>query len=284
MADYNFGLTGAMNPNMFGNMGQQNNQQSSFNSGLMNIGTGVNTNPFGKQYNPNDAWSNAAYNTALGNQAGAQYATLANRVNQNTPYGSLNYTQSVDQFGNPTWTANQSLSQPLQDLTNSSLQGLQASQANPMYGINAGENYTDALMRRLQPQMTADKESFDVTMANRGIPVGSEAYNRAYRTFSQGQNDQLTSAQIGGMQTGLQAQQLQNQTAANIKSLASPNYINPYTQAAVAGPDYLGAAGLSNNNAIANQNMQNAASANLQNGLFGLAGTGLMAYGLSKGF
>ena len=253
-----------------------------FNSGLMNIGTGINTNPFGSQYNSQDPWSNAAYNTALGNQAGAQYATQANRVNQNTPYGSLNYSQGVDQYGNPTWTANQSLSQPLQDLTNSSLAGLQQSQANPMYGINAGETYTDALMRRLQPQMTADKESFDVKMAGQGIPVGSEAYNRAYRTFSQGQNDQLTSAQVGGMQTGLQAQQLQNQTAANIKSLSSPNYINPYTQAAVAGPDYLGAAGLSNNNAIANQNMQNASSANLQNGLFNLAGTAAMAYGLSR--
>jgi hypothetical protein len=207
------------------NSGAMPNRGSGFNSGLMNIGTTA--NPFGSQWNSQDPWSNAAYNTALGNQYGAQYATQANRVNQNTPYGSLNYSQGVDQYGNPTWTANQTLSPELQSLTQSSLQGLQASQANPAYGINPGQTYSDAIMQRLQPQLQNQQESFDVKMANQGIPVGSEAYNSAYRTFSQGQNDARTAAIVGGMQTGLQAGQLQNQTAANIKSLASPNYVNP---------------------------------------------------------
>lgn len=289
MADYNFNLNGAINPaqvwsetqQKWVNPGPNSGAMPSplSNTGLMNIGT--NSNPFGAQWNAQDPWSNAAYRTALGNQAGAQYATAANRVNQVTPYGSLNYSQSTDQYGNPTWTATQSLSPELQALSQSSLAGLQASQANPMYGINPGQTYSDAIMQRLAPQQKQAKESFDVQMANQGIPVGSEAYNRAYRNFSQGQNDQLTSAIVGGMNTGLQAQQLQNQTAANIRSLSAPSYVNPYTQAAVTGPDYLGAAGLSNQNAIANQNMQNAASANLQSGLFNLAGTGLMAYALS---
>jgi hypothetical protein len=137
-------------------------------------------------------------------------------------------------------------------------------------------------MRRLQPQMQNQQESFDVKMANQGIPVGSEAYNRAYRNFSQGQNDLLTSAQTAGINTGLAVNQAQNQTAANIKALTTPNYVNPYTQAAVAGPDYLGAAGLSNQSAMGSQNAATAGRANLTGGLMNLAGTAALAYGLSR--
>lgn len=243
---------------------------------LSTLGTGQTTNPFQASSNP---YVQAAQATTLGNLAGAQSATQANRINQNTPYGSLNYTQSVDQYGNPTWTANQQLSQPLQDLTNSSLAGLQASQSNPMYGINPGQTYSDAIMQRLAPQQAQQAQSNTAALANQGIVPGTQAYDNAMRTFQQGQNDQLTSAQIQGMQTGLQAQQLQNQQAANIKSLASPNYINPYTQAAVAGPDYLGAYTTGNAAQIAAQNAANAKTANTQNGLFGLGSAALLGGG-----
>jgi hypothetical protein len=43
----------------------------------------------------------AARETAAGNLAAAQTATAANRVNQVTPYGNLNYTQTKDAEGNP---------------------------------------------------------------------------------------------------------------------------------------------------------------------------------------
>ena len=222
-----------------------------------------------------DPWQQAAQASAQGNLYGAQQATAANRVNQATPYGSLNYSQTTDANGNPVWSATQSLSPELQGLVSGSLNNLQSSLTNPAYGINPGETYTDAIMRRLQPQLQNQQESFDVKMANQGIPVGSEAYNRAYRSFSQGQNDQLTSAQVGGMQTGLQAAQLQNQTAAGIKALSTPNYVNPYSQAATAGPDYLGAAGLSNQNAIASQNAATAGRASTNAGLYGLGAAAL---------
>jgi hypothetical protein len=212
----------------------------------------------------------AAQDTTASNLANAQQATAANRINQNTPYGSLNYTQSTDANGNPVWTANQTLSQPLQDLTNSSLAGLQASQNNPMYGINPGQTYSDAIMQRLQPQMAQSAESNKAALANQGIVPGTQAYDNAMRTFQQGQNDLTTSAQIQGMNTGLQAQQLQNQQAANIKSLSSPGYVNPYSQAAVAGTDYLGAFSTSQAQQLAAQNAQAAAKANQTAGLYGL--------------
>jgi len=243
---------------------------------LSTLGTGQTTNPFQASSNP---YVQATQATTLGNLAGAQSATQANRINQNTPYGSLNYTQGVDQYGNPTWTANQQLSQPLQDLTNTSLQGLQQSLQNPMYGINPGQTYSDAIMQRLSPQLAQQKESQTAALANQGIVPGTQAYDNAMRTFNQQQNDLLTSAQIQGMQTGLSAQQLQNQQAANIKSLGNPNYVNPYTQAAVAGPDYLGAYTTSQAAQIAAQNAQNAKTANLQNGLFGLGSSAILGAG-----
>jgi hypothetical protein len=250
--------------------------QTTGNANTATLGTGQTSSPYVNSTNP---YIQAAQATTMGNVYGAQQASAANRINQNTPYSSLNYTQSVDQYGNPTWTANQQLSQPLQDLTTSSLQGLQASQANPMYGINPGQTYSDAIMQRLQPQMAQQAQSNTAALANQGIVPGTQAYDNAMRTFQQGQNDQLTSAVVGGMNTGMQAQNLQNQTAANIKSLASPGYVNPYSQAAVAGPDYLGAYTTSNAQQIAAQNAANARTANTQAGLYGLGGAALLGGG-----
>jgi len=61
----------------------------------------------------------AAQATAQGNLEAAQTAAAANRVNQVTPYGNLDYTQSgTDSQGNPTWTATTSLSPTGQSLLN----------------------------------------------------------------------------------------------------------------------------------------------------------------------
>ena len=59
----------------------------------------------------------AAQETAQGNLDAARAATAANRVNQVTPYGNLNYTiTGEDPYGNPTWTATTSLSDVGQQL------------------------------------------------------------------------------------------------------------------------------------------------------------------------
>ena len=236
---------------------------------------GVNSNTANPYGGTTDPYIAAAQSNYQGNLANAQYATQSNRVNQSTPYGSLNYTQNP----NGSWNANQSLSQPLQQLTDSSIAGLQASQNNPMSGINPGQSYSDAIMQRLQPQMQQSQEQNTAALANQGIVPGTQAYDNQMRTFNQGQNDLLTSAQINGMNTGIQAQQLQNQTAAGIKSLSTPNYINPYTQATVSGPDYLGAYTTSQGQQIAQQNAANARTANTQSGLYGLGSAALLGGG-----
>ena len=245
--------------------------------------SGANTNtanPYGGTTSP---YFGAAQAQTLGNLAGAQQATQANRVNQNTLYGGLNYQQGTDANGNPTWTANQTGTDQTQGLVNSSLSGLQQSLNNPMYGINPGQTYSDAIMQRLQPQMAQSAESNTAALANQGIVPGTQAYDNAMRTFQQGQNDLLTSAQINGMNTGLQAQQLQNTQAANIKNLATPNFINAPQQAAVAGPDYTGALATQTNANIAAQNAALGQQTNQTAGLYGLGSAGILGLAANPG-
>jgi hypothetical protein len=233
----------------------------------------------------------------------------ANRVNQNTPYGSLAYTQSgTDQYGNPTYTATQTLSPEQQKLygqntalSSDMLAGAQSGlsnytnvMANPTVdqsklaqtGINPGETYSDAIMRRLQPQIQQDEASFENKLMNQGIAPGTEAYANARRTFDQAQNDKLVSAQIQGMQTGLQAnQQGFNQAAYNLTSpmniinslrtgnqVTNPSYVNPAQQANSSAPDLMGAGQAGYNAAMGSYNAGQQGNANFMGGLMGLGG------------
>ena len=64
-------------------------------------------------------YTGAAQQTAAGNLDMARAATAANRVNQVTPYGNLDYKiTGSDPYGNPTWTATTSLSDVGKQLLN----------------------------------------------------------------------------------------------------------------------------------------------------------------------
>ena len=252
----------------------------------------------------------AAQQTAAGNLEAARATAAANRVNQYTPYGSLEYAPtSTDIYGNQLYKVTQTLSPAEQQklaqtnqlesgLLGTAQTGLNYAQdvlskpgvnmgELPSYGINPGETYSDAIMRRLQPSMAAQQESFDAKMANQGITPGTQAYENAARSFQQQQNDLLTSAQIQGMQTGLSAQnQAFNQAAYNqmqpinvINALRTgsqvqnPNYVNPVQQAATGGADILGATQAGYQNQLAATNAANAASGGFLGGLMNLGGT-----------
>ena len=266
-------------PNQQGSNGSSSTPQQPTTNPIQSF-IGSNTNPYANSTSP---YFQAAQAQTLGNLAGAQQALQANRVNQNTAYGGLQYQQGVDQFGNPTWTANQTTNPQTQGLINSSLGSLQANVLNPAYGINPGETATNAIMRRLQPQMAQQAESQKAALANQGIVPGTQAYDNAMRTFNQQQNDLLTSAQTAGINTGLQAQQLQNQQAANIKSLTTPNFINAPTQATVAGPDYTGALATQTNANIAAQNAALGQATSNTAGLYGLGSAGILGLAANPG-
>ena len=256
-----------------------------------------NPNQFLQNYaqgNASSPYTQAAQASALSNLQNAQQAVTANRVNQTTPYGSLSYQQTgVDSQGNPIWSATQSLSPELQSTYQGLLGNLQAQSGQafnpnlPSVGINPGETYSDAIMRRLQPLQKQQAEGLDVQLANQGIMPGSEAYNRAKTQLSQQQNDQLTSAVVGGFNTGLAANQnaynqeltkyqLPMATLNQFRAATSPNYVNPSQQATVAGPDYLGAYNAQQNYNIGLQNAQAAQNAGITSGLFGLGGAAIM--------
>jgi hypothetical protein len=157
----------------------------------------------------------------------------------------------------------------------------------PSTGINPGEMYSDAIMRRLQPQLAQEKSAFDAQMANQGIATNSEAYANAKRQFDQTQNDRLTSAQVGGMNMGLNANQQafaqqgynQMQPINVINALRTgsqvqaPSWVNAANQATTQGPDILGATGQQYNAQVAQTNANNAASGGFMSGLMGMGGS-----------
>lgn len=277
---------------------------------------GANTNTVNPYAGTSNPYVQAAQATTLGNLAGAQAATSANRVNQSTPYANLQYVQTgTDANGNPIWSANQNLNPMFQGTLSNLAQNAQQATQNPLQqanlqtsvggtGTQGWDAATQMIMNRLAPQIAQQKEGIASDLANQGIVPGTKAYDNAMRTFNQQQNDLLTSAQMQGanlqnqlfnqnLQAGqfgnaAQQQMFANQlTAQNaplqqlgaFQSATTPGYVNPYSQAAVSGPDYLGAYTTSNAAQIAAQNAKNAQTANLQNGLFGLGSSAILGAG-----
>ena len=257
-------------------------------------------------------YTSAANATAAGNLAAAQAATAANRVNQVTPYGNLDYSQNgTDAQGNPTWTATTSLSDVGQQLLNnqnqtslglgsainSQLGNVQNTMSQPFnpnlpqVGINAGQNYQDAAMSRLAPQLSQQRELLNNQLANQGIPVGSKAWQTAQMNQGQKENDLLAANTTQGFNTGLAANQNafnQQMTQYNMPlntlsalrtgaQVQNPTFVNSANQATTAGPDLLGAAGSQYNAAMGNFNSGVAQQANFNSGLMGLAGAGIAA-------
>jgi len=265
---------------------------------------------------PPPDYAGAARETAQGNLDAARANIAANRVNQYTPYGSLEYTMAgEDKYGNPMWSATQKFSpeqQQLLDIQNQLSIGTgQLGQKGlgyvekmisqpfdtsqlPSLGINPSETYTDAYLRRLAPSMQQSRERLEQQLANQGIQLGSEAYDRAMRNFEQKQNDLMLGATTQGFDVGNRARaaafgELAYQRNEPINTLnavrsgaqvTSPTFVNPALQANVAGPDLLGAAQAQGNAAMNAYNAQMASqNANTQ-GLYSLGGSALMAGGM----
>lgn len=263
---------------------------------------------------PAPDYSAAARETAAGNLDAARAATAANRVNQYTPYGSLEYKISgEDPYGNPTWSATQSLApeqQQLLDYQNQTSLGLGEltgkglgyvntmldkpfdTSALPSTGFNPSQSYQDAYMQRLAPQIEQGREALNVDLANRGIPIGSEAYNRAMMAQSQRENDLLLGATTQGFGVGQQARQSALQEQAYLRNeplntlsavrtgaqVQGPSFVNSAQQATTAGPDILGATQMGFNAQQGAANAQNAASSGMTSGLMSLAGTAAIAF------
>ena len=262
---------------------------------------------------PPPDYTGAAKETAAGNLEAARANIAANRVNQYTPYGSLEYQVSgEDKFGNPMWKATQSLApaqQQLLDYQNKASLGLgeltgkglgyvsnmldnpfDVSQL-PSTGINPSQSYQDAYMQRLAPQIQQGREKLEQQLANQGIQLGSEAYDRAMRNQAQRENDLLLGATTQGFGVGQQARQSALQEQAYLRNeplntlsavrtgaqVQGPTFVNPAMQANTAGADILGATQMGYNAQMGAANAQNAANNAMTQGLFSLGGAALMS-------
>jgi hypothetical protein len=255
----------------------------------------------------------AAKETATGNLEAARQATAANRVNQITPYGNLNYEiTGADPYGNPTWTATQTLApaqQQLLDYQNQASLGLGELTGKglsyvsnmldtpfdtsrlPSTGFNPSQSYQDAYMQRLAPQIQQGQERLQQQLANQGIQIGSEAYDRAMMNQAQRENDLLAAATTQGFGVGQQARQSALQEQAFLRNeplntlnavrtgaqVTGPQFVNSAQQATTAGPDILGATQMGYNAQMGAANAQNAANAQMTQGLFSLGGAALMS-------
>jgi hypothetical protein len=254
----------------------------------------------------------AAQETAAGNLEAARAATAANRVNQITPYGRLEYSVTgQDPYGNPTWTATQTLSpaqQQLLDYQNQTSIGLGQLAGKglgyvenmletpfdtsklPSTGFNPSQTYQEAYMQRLAPQLQQNREQLQQRLANQGIDIGSTAYDRAMMQQAQRENDLLAAATTQGFGVGQQARQTALQEQAYLRNeplntlsavrtgaqVQGPQFVNSAQQATTAGPDILGAAQMGYNAQMGDFNAKQAAQANLNQGLFSLGGSAMM--------
>jgi hypothetical protein len=256
-------------------------------------------------------YAGAAQATAQGNKDAAIAAAEANRVNQITPYGNLNYSQNgTSAAGNPIWTATQTLSpseqakldannQLSQSLLNTAQHGLssvdqllsntalnESKLAQP--GIQ-GQAVQDAIMSRLRPELDRQQSGLDNQLANQGIMRDSEAYNTAQDRQGQSRNDLMIQAALQGINTGQQARQqgIAEQYAAQSRPLdivnalrtgnqvQNPQFVNVPQQATTAGADLLGAAQGNYNAQMGQYNAAQGGNNALMSGLFSLGGAAL---------
>jgi len=173
----------------------------------------------------------AAQQTGASNLEAARAQTAANRINQYTPYGSLQYYQDPNAATpDQGWSQITTLSpqqQQLLDQQNKISKGLgdmadrglgyvdsalsnQISEASlPKSMVNAGETGYQALMRRFQPQIDQSDKALKTQLANQGISEGSEAYTNAMRGQNESANDLRSQAALHGISVGENAQNQQ---------------------------------------------------------------------------
>lgn len=239
-------------------------------------------------------YTGAANATAAGNLQAAKYATVANRANQITPYGTLTWQRGATDYD--PWTQTVALNdvgQKLQNYSNDAQLGMgglmsgatqrTADAFNKPFDYNSVQDTQDAAYKaqtaRLDPQWAQNSGQMDAKLANQGIGAGTEAYDNAMRSFNQGKNDAYSQARMNAINTAPQTLQmataLRNQPLNELSALrtgsqvTNPTFSNYNQQATTAGADYTGAANSQFNAALGATNANNA----FTNGLLGAAGS-----------
>ena len=192
------------------------------------------------------------------------------------------------------------------------LEGLPDAPSRSNYGMDRDaleKDLYERTMRLMQPDLDLEAERFDQNMANRGLPLGGQAYSGATRQFRDSQdrirqNIALEAIRAGGAEQnrlfGLDAAtrdralqerllgrtQDMNELSALLQgspALAMPSYTNTPTPT-IQAPDFQSAYNSKYNADLAAYNAELENRSAFTSGLFGLAGNVLGAAGSAGGF
>lgn len=277
----------------------------------------------------------AAKATAAGDLENARYTTLANRPDIYTPLGSQ--TWEVDPENPDKWTGYQNLNPEAQkafDLNQKMQTGLGelGNQAIGSVGDLFNTTYTtpgelpdyrdpgtygdyrqqvmDAMLSRVNTDISRDRDTTRAQLVAAGIPVGSEAFQREMEQIDRKQTDARQQAEIAAQQQATQEYAAQLAGSKQLFGADTQNYqqaikdallerqtplneisafrtgsqvqqpqFQPYGQQQfTGGPDLLGAATAQYNAELGGYNAQQAGTNNLMSGLFTLGAAGIGAY------
>lgn len=239
----------------------------------------------GNQSNPmQDAMMQGMFN-----QQAAQQQQKMNMMNQTTPYGSLTYASDPNSPSG--YSANQSFSPAVQGVLDTNVanaQGMGTAQGQLLnnvnsqitqpldlsYGANA-DRIAQMEQKTLDPQWQQNKETFDATMANRGLLPGSQAYNNASYNFNSAKNNAYDTMFNTAWNTANNAAQAQYnspfnalaslRTGSQVAQPVSSMGLTSTPQESIQAPNYMGAMQSYNQQQQANQNAA-------LGGMFGLGG------------
>ena len=226
-------------------------------------------------------------------------------VNQVTPYGNLtyrttgtySYTDPNDgkTYQIPKYTATQTLSPEQEAILNENqradknLSTLAANQSGFLTDymskpVNLNNDAVEGRLmelgrKRLDPILAERQQNTEQALADKGIKLGSAAYDRAMALDTQGQNDAYNQLLLGGRQQAVQEALTQrNQPINEITALLSgsqvsqPNFVNT-GQSRIPTTDVAGIINQDYQNRLGQWQQQQANSNAMMGGLFSLGGS-----------
>lgn len=243
--------------------------------------------------NPN-AVASAQTGTNIGTAVANSYL---NNISQVGPDGTLSY--SVNGFTNwkdptsgkiykiPNWTQTTELSRPQQEIynlnqgTQTELAGMAGEQAKRLRDLLSSpvslnneaveKRIFELADKRYAPQKAQELRSLQQNLANQGISVGSEAYDRAMQNYNEGWNDRYNQLALTGRSQAVQeALTARNQPLNEIIGIMSgtqvglPQFSGGANSYAIPTTDY---AGIVNNNYAQQMAGYNAQMANRNAGM-----------------
>ena len=255
---------------------------------------------------PAPDYAGAAAATSAGNVENTRLATKANRVDQYTPYGNMEYTSGVG-GDEDRWRLDYNLSpvgQQLLDYQNQASLGLGQQTGQALDRVNQGLSQPfdyssvgdvqnaaqNAVTSRLDPMWQQREQQMNTQLINQGLRPGTEAYSNASRDFNVGRNDAYQQAIMAGINTMPQTYQmasaLRNQPLNELNALrtgaqvTNPQFQQAPQQQTAPGANMLGAAQSQYGGALDGYNAQVGQDNAMTSGLFSLAGSGMTAFAL----